>query len=64
MQEGTSYAQSPSYLPFEFDMILGGQINLEIAYSAFNYVKAKGHNYVSISFISPKVYVDVPFFMV
>ena len=62
MQEGTSYAQSPSYLPFEFDMILGGQINLEIAYSAFNYVKAKGHNSVSISFISPKVYVDVPFF--
>lgn len=62
IQEGISYAQSTTYIPFQFDIIIGGQINLEMAYSAFNYVKAKGLNSVSLSFISPKIYKDVPFF--
>ena len=54
--------RSRAYYPYDPKVVRGAHINLERAYAAATYVKAKGSSRLSQTFVSPKVCLDIPFF--
>ncbi len=54
--------RSRSYYPYDPKVVRGAHTNLERAYAAATYVKAKGSTRLSQTFVSPKVCLDIPFF--
>ena len=64
MVSGNSYVKKNDYSTFfpYIDLVLGSQINLEIAYAASSYIKSKGVGVVNHTYISAQLPLDVPYF--
>ena len=54
--------RSRAYYPYDPKVVRGAHTNLERAYAAATYVKAKGSSRLSQTFVSSKVCLDIPFF--